>query len=86
MVVEEEILSSGIHTQQLRDLIVSRIVEWGRGCSLDLAGQIGRGLTPDDLIPVLKSLARDGVLRPVEDPKDTREYEAPYQTRYELAT
>ncbi len=84
-VEEKEAVSSGATTQQLRDLIVRQVVEWGRVCAPDLAGQIGRGTTPDDLIPVLESMVHDGVLKPVKDLKDKRKYKAPYQTRYELA-
>ena len=86
VVKEKEAVSVGTTSQQLRDLIVNRVVEWGHVCAPDLAGQIGTGATPDDLIPVLESLVDDGVLRHVKDPKDKREYKAPYQTRYELAT
>jgi hypothetical protein len=72
--------------QQLRDLLVSKVVDLGCACAPDLAGQIGSGIKPVDLIPVLEDLVKDGVLRHMKrDPRDRRDYAEPYQTVYELA-
>ena len=66
MAVEEKVLKSGARNSNRRlddDTVVSKIVELGCACSTDLAGQIGGGVKPGDLNPVLKSLADRGVLR-----------------------
>ncbi len=70
--------------RQLEDLIVSKIVQMGCACSTDLAGQIGGGTKPQDLVGTLNSLVTRGILRRKNDNTDTREYNE-YQTVYELA-
>ncbi|MDQ3817434.1 MAG: hypothetical protein M3362_07055 [Acidobacteriota bacterium] len=69
---------------ELKDLIVSKIVEMGCACTTDLAGQIGNGVKPNDLLPALDSLVKNGILRRKEDKNDPRKYNE-YQTVYELA-
>lgn len=72
-----------LNEQELRDLIAEKIVDLGCACAPDLAGQIGFGVTADDLLPILEALTDEGVLRHKEnDPRDPRVYQAPYQTRY----
>ena len=73
-----------LNEQELRDLVSAKLVDLGCACAPDLAGQIGFGVTADDLLPILKSLADEGVLRHKEkDPRDPRDYKPPYQTVYE---
>ncbi len=86
MAVEEKVFEAGIRKddQRLEDLIVSKIVEMGCACPTDLAGQIGRGTKPSDLVAPLNALVDSGVLRRKKDANDTRAYNE-YQTVYELA-
>jgi hypothetical protein len=69
---------------QLKDQIVSKIVEMGCACPTDLAGQIGGGKKADDLLSALDSLVKSGILKRKVDKNDPREYNQ-YQTVYELA-
>ena len=72
-------------SDQLKDTIVSKIVEKGGVCATDLAGLIGTGTRPQDLLPALESLVSRGVIRVREKAKnDPREYNK-FQTVYELA-
>lgn len=70
--------------RQLEDLIVSKIVQMGCACPTDLAGQIGRGMKPKDLVPTLNSLVDSGILRRAVAEDDPRDYNED-QTVYELA-
>lgn len=73
-----------LNEQELRDLIAEKIVDLGCACAPDLAGQIGLGVTADDLLPILESLVDEGVLcHKKKDPRDPRDYKPPYQTRYQ---
>jgi DNA-binding HxlR family transcriptional regulator len=87
MAVKEEVLGGvdrGYQDPQLRDLIVSKIVKMGRACANDLAGQIGTGIRPQQLVHELASLEELGVIRRSEkDRDDPRNYNAS-QTVYEL--
>ena len=71
-------------TKQLEDLIVSKVVQLGCTCATDLAGQIGGGVKPSDLVGPLNSLVNRGILRLKKGKDDPREY-SEYQTVYELA-
>jgi flagellar biosynthesis component FlhA len=85
MTTHVEELQQAITDQQLRDQLLRQIVEWGHACAPDLAGQIGRGYTAQQLVPVLENLVSEGVLQHMVDTKDERKYEHPLQKRYELA-
>lgn len=85
MAVEEAVETTERRDErQLQDLVVSKIVQLGCACTTDLAGQIGGGIKPKDLVATLNSLVERGVLRPKVDKDDPREYNE-YQTVYELA-
>jgi hypothetical protein len=70
--------------EPLRDTIVSKIVKMGRACANDLAGQIGNGVRPQDLVPELDSLEKSGVIRRSEKDKDDPRIYNEHQTVYEL--
>lgn len=75
----------GTKQTDLKERVVSKIVELGCACPVDLAGQIGADTRADELVPVLHSLVESGVLRRKEnEPGDTRNYEGEMQTIYEL--
>jgi Asp/Glu/hydantoin racemase len=86
MAVEEKVFETGARKddRQLEDQIVSKVVQLGCACLTDLAGQIGRGTKPSDLVDPVNSLVNRGILRRKIDKSDTREYNE-YQTVYELA-
>jgi DNA-binding HxlR family transcriptional regulator len=85
MAVEEAVeVTERIDERQLPDLIVSKIVQLGCACTTDLAGQIGGGVKPKDLVATLNSLVEGGILRRKIDKDDPREYNE-YQAVYELA-
>ena len=72
--------------QELRDLIVRRIVELGCVCAPDLVAHVKAEVDTDDMIRVLEAMVGDGVLQHKHDPKDPRKYTKPYQVVYELAS
>jgi hypothetical protein len=85
MAVEEaKVTVERTDERQMKDKIVREIVQLGCACATDLAGQIGGGTKPSDLIGPLDSLVDSGILRRKKDKDDPREY-GEYQTVYELA-
>lgn len=78
-------MTQGVNNPQLENLIVSKIVMLGCCCAFDLAGQIGGGIRPRDLIAVLESLVGRGILRRKWTEADDPRMYGPYQTVYELA-
>jgi hypothetical protein len=69
----------------LKDEIVSKVVNLGCACPTELAAQIGNGVEAEDLLAPLESLVQMGVLRPKVDSSDPRKYDSKYQIVYELA-
>jgi hypothetical protein len=64
-----------ISKDELKDEIITQVTNLGAACAADLAAQIGRGVTTQDLIPILESLTKKGVLRHREkDLRDQRTY------------
>ena len=77
--------STEARVQNLKDEVVRELwKKGGRACVADLANELSPPKSAKELNPVVESLEREGVVRRVSDPKDPREYEAPYQTVYEL--
>jgi hypothetical protein len=83
--IQQPLDAPQLSDQQLRDLLLRQIVEWGHACAPDLAGQIGHGITTKQVVPVLEDLVSAGLLKHFKDRKDKRQYEGEFQTRYELA-
>lgn len=74
-----------LSNKQIRESILQIISRWDHVCAPDLAGLIGHGVTPDQLIPVLELLVDEGVLEHMKkESKDPRNYNGPYQRRYRL--
>jgi hypothetical protein len=72
--------------QALKDEVVRELwKKGGRACVADLANELSPPTSARELNPIVESLAKEGVVRPVSDPEDTRAYEAPYQIVYELS-
>jgi hypothetical protein len=72
--------------QELKDEVVRKLwKKGGRACVADLANELDPPKSARELNPIVESLEQEGVVRRVSDPKDTRAYEAPYQTVYELS-
>ncbi len=72
--------------QKLKDEVVREL--WrkgGRACVADLANELRPPKSAKELRPVVESLEQEGIVRRVSDSQDPREYEAPYQTIYELS-
>jgi hypothetical protein len=69
---------------QLKNTIVSKIIEMGCACPTNLASEIGHGKKAADLIEPLESLVKSGVLRHRQDKKDPRQYNE-HQIVYELS-
>lgn len=51
------------HTEALTDKIIQKLISLGASSAAGLAGEIGRGVRADDLIPLLESLVASGVLQ-----------------------
>jgi hypothetical protein len=86
MCEEKTVSSSEKRGKELRDQILQRLNRVQRACAPDLANELKTEATPEELLLILKSLAEEGLVREVPpDPKDTRNYKKPYQTRYEIA-
>jgi hypothetical protein len=78
-------LASSVEAKNLKDEVVRELwKKGGRACVADLANELSPPKSAKELKPVVESLEQEGVVRRVLDPKDPREYEAPYQTVYEL--
>ena len=72
-----------LSTEQVRELILQNIRRWEHACAPDLAGLIGHGVTPQELLPVLESMVSEGVLEHMKnETKDPRQYNGDYQRRY----
>ncbi|MFL6214661.1 MAG: hypothetical protein ACJ74J_12305 [Blastocatellia bacterium] len=71
--------------QELRDLIVRKVVDFGSICAPNLVAHLEREISTENLIVELESMVADGVLRHKEDDKDDRKYKEPYQVAYVLA-
>jgi hypothetical protein len=81
----EEVNERVEDTVVTEDVVVTELVKMGRGCAFDIAGQIGRGTRPNDLLPALASLEKGGIIRRSEkDRNDPRNYNAD-QVVYEIA-
>jgi hypothetical protein len=76
---------SGEVDKQLKDKVVSKIVEKGCACATDIAGLIGAGTLPQEVLPVLVSLEKSHFLRRREKDKDDPRVYNKYQDVYELA-
>lgn len=64
--------------------VVSALTDKGAACAVDLAGLLGGGTHPQDVLPALESLLRRGLIRPrIKLENDPHEYNK-YQTVYEL--
>lgn len=72
-----------LEQNNLEDEITGMVVHIGCACSTDLASQIGKGVSADDLLPILETLVKKGTLRHKVDPSDPRKYADRYQTVYE---
>lgn len=71
---------------RIRDLVVNEIVRFGTISVVDLAAQIGRGIRPNDLSPILNSLVREGFLRRRVDTEKVYQHELYEHELYELST
>lgn len=83
--VEPRTMMRDAKEKEIRDLLVRNIVRLGCACAPDLAGQLGEGKTPTELVPVLDALVDEGVLRLKNDPDDPRKYSDPLQKVYEVS-
>lgn len=76
-----------LNNEQVRESILQNLNRWEHACAPDLAGLIGHGVTPQELIPVLESLVSEGVLEHMKkESKDPRDYNGEYQRRYRRAS
>jgi len=70
----------------LKDEVIRELwKKGGRACVADLANDLKPPTSAKELNPIVASLEKEGIVRRVSDPKDPRNYEAPYQTVYELS-
>lgn len=78
--------SATLIPQELRDQVVRALWTKGRACAPDLANTLSQPASADDVLAILKALADDGIVRKVSpETSDSRKYEEPYQTVFELA-
>lgn len=68
--------------QHLRDEVLRLLWRKRRACAADLANDLAEPLPADDLVPVVKRLEADGVVRKVID--RSRAFKDPEQTIYEV--
>ena len=82
----DETIGAAADSGDLRKRIVRRIVRVGRACASDLANEIGVPVSPARVEKELVALSKEGVLKPLHDPKDPRAYRASEgRTIYQLA-
>jgi len=69
--------------KQLREQVLRRLMKVGCACVPDLVNELDLATTAKDLDPVVKGLLADGLIRPLVDEQDPREYKDA-TTVYEL--
>lgn len=71
-------------TQELRDEVLRVLWRKRRACAADLANELRQPATAGEVIGIVESLERDGLIHRASDPSG-RQYSHPHQTVYEVA-